>query len=90
MAYWIFHGGREPRINWADIDQTSLHFDEEYSSNYEAPVDEHWDFSLYVSEKGNPDTNNLGHKQATIQGRKVVIVPGRQIWKVRGAHAQRV
>ena len=40
--------------------------------------------------EGNPDANNLGHKQATIQGRKVVIVLGRQIWKVRGVHTQRV
>ena len=60
VEYCISHGGRESRINWADIDHKSLHFDEAYSSNYEAPVDEHWDFNLYVSEKGKRDEKS-GH-----------------------------
>ena len=90
IAWCVEHGGREGRINWAVIDQKALMLDTEWSTNYEDPIDEHWDYSEYVKEKGSPETNGLNHQVATVKGRKVVVVPGRKIWKVRRTHTQKV
>ena len=90
IAWCVEHGGREGRINWAVIDQKVLTLDTEWSTNYEDPIDEHWDYSEYVKEKGSPETNGLNHQVATVKGRKVVVVPGRKIWKVRRSHTQKV
>ena len=90
VQYFVEHGGREARVRWADIDQKVLSFKEIHKSSYEEPVDEHWDYDLYVVEKGNPDTNKLGHSTTVINGRKLVVVPGKLVWKVRRAQEQHV
>ena len=90
VTWCIQHGGRTGRKDWALIEHKVLSFDDEFSVNYEDPVDEHWDFHYYLDQKGHPDNNGLGHKTDIIKGRKVVIVPGPKIWKARTIHSQKL
>jgi hypothetical protein len=90
IQFFVENGGREARVRWAEIDQKVLSYQEVHKSSYEDPVDEHWEYDLYVSEKGSPDTNKLGHTTTTVLGRKLVVVPGKRIWKVRRAVEQQV
>lgn len=90
VQWCIEHGGRKERVQWADVDKKLLTYDDEVNLTYADPEDEHWEFNLYVQEKGHPSTNNLGHKEDYVQGRHIVIVPGKKIWKVKRSRTQRM
>jgi hypothetical protein len=50
IQYCIDRGSRDVRIVWSDIDRKTLHLQQIREVAYEDPVDEHWDFNLYVAE----------------------------------------
>ncbi len=62
IVFFIQHGGRDCRVNWADVDKKVLKFTDETRVSYEEPEDEHWDYNFYVEKKGNPLTNGLNHR----------------------------
>lgn len=76
-------GGRGGRMQWTQLEQKSLTFTQVASVAYEEPIDEHWGYNEYLSEKGDPLTNGLRHEVKEVNGNKVVVVPGRKIWRVR-------
>ena len=69
IQYYIDHDGRSARLEWAEIDRIALNQVERAKLSYQEPVDEHWDYDLYVAEKGDPQLNN--HKILDIGDRKV-------------------
>lgn len=83
IDWCIQNGGRGGRVQWSFVQQRSLVSQQIQATTYEDPVDEHWDLAEYIREKGNPETNGLNHQVKSVEGRKIVVVPGKLIWKVK-------
>lgn len=50
LAFCIEHRGRHTRFDWTAIDRKTVDLQRCKRVSYEQPVDEHWDYSLYVSK----------------------------------------
>jgi hypothetical protein len=48
IAYCIDVGGRHVRFDWAAIDRKTLDLRRVQEISIEDPVDEYWDYALYV------------------------------------------
>eukprot|EP00959_Pyramimonas_sp_CCMP1952_P215140 4501681-Pyramimonas_sp.AAC.1 len=53
--------GRKSRVAWADVDNRQINYLSEKKVEVCDPDDQLWDYDYYVSMKGDPKKNGLGH-----------------------------
>ena len=78
------------KLPWDDFDHKVLELKEEQVARFQAPPDAYWEYDYYVSKKGDPKTNGLGHQEAERDGKRFVIIPGSQVCKTNGVEVGRV
>ncbi len=64
----------QPR-SWAAVDSRVISFITVRKVSVEEADDELWDYAYYVSRKGDPKTNGLGHRETWEGGKHEVLVP---------------
>lgn len=70
------------RLPWDHIDRQVLCLARTLQHKFKDPKDQFWAYDYYVTEKGNPETNGLGHKAMVIEGVKGVLIPSAPIYEI--------
>ena len=76
IEHFVKVGGISPRRwPWDQIDKQILCIRKTLQHQFTDPKDRFWAYDYYISEKGKPNTNGLGHKAMIIEGVKGVSIP---------------
>ena len=75
VRFFIEKDGRQAMLNWADIDKRVISVITEDRVEIHEPDDKLWDYTLYVTQFGDPTTNGKGHVETREFGRHEVKVP---------------
>ena len=76
IQHFIKVGGiSSRRLPWDQIDKQILCIRKTLQHKFTDPKDQFWACDYYISEKGSPETNGLGHKAMIIEGVKGVLIP---------------
>ena len=85
LEHFIKQGRHDVRAPWSEF-KKKLEFEESHRTQIIAPDEELIPWKEYVDEEGEPTTNGLGHREATINGVRGVLVPTTGRIKVRRLH----
>eukprot|EP00974_Lingulodinium_polyedra_P079403 7690563-Lingulodinium_polyedra.AAC.1 len=65
INYVIEKGTRSMTFPWDNFERKVLELVEEAETRFEAPPDAYWEKAFYISQKGDPASNGLGHSVVT-------------------------
>ena len=85
VTFYCENGGREARVSWAKVDESQINYLSEQVTGVHEPDDQLWDYDYYVSIKGDPAKNGLGHVETWDHGQHEVRVPSAPIRLVKRA-----